>query len=64
MQKATAVSFDHLLDRVAVRFPKMRIRFSTSNPQDMHEEVLHVIAKYPIFVNTFTYRFNLEVIVS
>jgi tRNA-2-methylthio-N6-dimethylallyladenosine synthase len=25
----------------------MRIRFSTSNPQDMHEEVLHVIAKYP-----------------
>ncbi len=25
----------------------MRIRFSTSNPQDMHEKVLHVIAKYP-----------------
>ena len=25
----------------------MRIRFSTSNPQDMHEPVLHVIAKYP-----------------
>jgi tRNA-2-methylthio-N6-dimethylallyladenosine synthase len=24
----------------------MRFRFSTSNPQDMHEEVLHVIAKY------------------
>jgi len=47
MQKATAVSFDHLLDRVAVGFPKMRIRFSTSNPQDMHEEVLHVIAKHP-----------------
>jgi tRNA-2-methylthio-N6-dimethylallyladenosine synthase len=31
---------------VAVGFPKMRIRFSTSNPQDMHEEVLHVIAKH------------------
>ena len=25
----------------------MRIRFSTSNPQDMHESILHVIAKYP-----------------
>ena len=47
MQQATAVSFDQLLEMVAVQFPKMRIRFSTSNPQDMHEEVLHVIAKYP-----------------
>ena len=46
MQKATAVDFDQLLEMVAVGFPKMRIRFSTSNPQDMHESVLHVIAKY------------------
>jgi len=47
MQKATAVGFDQLLEMVALQFPKLRIRFSTSNPQDMHEEVLHVIAKYP-----------------
>jgi tRNA-2-methylthio-N6-dimethylallyladenosine synthase len=47
MQKATAVDFDQLLEMVAVGFPKMRIRFSTSNPQDMHESVLHVIAKHP-----------------
>ena len=47
MQKATSVGFDQLLEMVAIKFPKMRIRFSTSNPQDMHEEVLHVIAKYP-----------------
>jgi tRNA-2-methylthio-N6-dimethylallyladenosine synthase len=47
MQKATAIGFDQLLETVAVTFPKMRIRFSTSNPQDMHDEVLHVIAKYP-----------------
>lgn len=47
MQKATAVDFDQLLEMVAIQFPKMRIRFSTSNPQDMHESVLHVIAKYP-----------------
>jgi tRNA-2-methylthio-N6-dimethylallyladenosine synthase len=47
MQKATAVNFDQLLEMVAVTYPKMRIRFSTSNPQDMHESVLHIIAKYP-----------------
>jgi tRNA-2-methylthio-N6-dimethylallyladenosine synthase len=46
MQKATAVGFDQLLDLVARTFPKMRIRFSTSNPQDMHESVLHVIARH------------------
>jgi tRNA-2-methylthio-N6-dimethylallyladenosine synthase len=47
MQQATAINFDNLLEMVAINFPKMRIRFSTSNPQDMHESVLHIIAKYP-----------------
>jgi tRNA-2-methylthio-N6-dimethylallyladenosine synthase len=51
MQKATAVDFDQLLEMVAISFPKMRIRFSTSNPQDMHESVLHVIAKHPNICN-------------
>lgn len=46
MQKATAVDFAQLLEMCAQSFPKMRFRFSTSNPQDMHESVLHVIAKY------------------
>lgn len=46
IQKATAVDFAQLLEMCAKAFPKMRFRFSTSNPQDMHEEVLHVIAKY------------------
>jgi tRNA-2-methylthio-N6-dimethylallyladenosine synthase len=46
IQQATAVNFGQLLEMVAVGFPKMRIRFSTSNPQDMHESVLHIIAKY------------------
>ncbi len=46
IQKATAIDFDQLLEMAAIGFPKMRIRFSTSNPQDMHESVLHVIAKY------------------
>lgn len=51
MQKATATNFDQLLEMVAVTFPKMRIRFSTSNPQDMHESLLHVIAKYDNICN-------------
>lgn len=46
IQKATAVDFAQLLEMCALQFPKMRFRFSTSNPQDMHEEVLHVIAKH------------------
>jgi tRNA-2-methylthio-N6-dimethylallyladenosine synthase len=46
MQKATAVDFAQLLEMCAIAHPKMRFRFSTSNPQDMHEEVLHIIAKY------------------
>ncbi len=47
MQKATAVDFAQLLEQCAISFPKMRFRFSTSNPQDMHLEVIQVIAKYP-----------------
>lgn len=46
MQKATAVDFAQLLDMCATAYPKMRFRFSTSNPQDMHEEVVHVMAKH------------------
>ncbi|MDX9704113.1 MAG: tRNA (N6-isopentenyl adenosine(37)-C2)-methylthiotransferase MiaB [Weeksellaceae bacterium] len=44
--KENAVDFSQLLDRVAQTIPGMRIRFSTSNPQDMHESVLHVMAKH------------------
>ncbi len=46
MQKATAVDFAQLLDMCATQFPKMRFRFSTSNPQDMHVEVIEVMAKH------------------
>lgn len=51
MQKATAVDFAQLLDLCATSFPKMRFRFSTSNPQDMHEDVLHTIAKHANICN-------------
>ena len=51
MQQATATDFSLLLDMVATSHPKMRIRFSTSNPQDMHEEVLHIVAKHENICN-------------
>ncbi|MDX1720800.1 MAG: tRNA (N6-isopentenyl adenosine(37)-C2)-methylthiotransferase MiaB [Salegentibacter mishustinae] len=47
MQKATATDFSALLKLVAEAQPKMRIRFSTSNPQDMTLKVIEVVAAYP-----------------
>lgn len=47
LQKATAVDFAHLLEMVAKEVPGMRIRFATSNPQDMSLEVFRMMAKYP-----------------
>ena len=46
MQKATAINFSDLLDMVAKAQPKMRVRFSTSNPQDMTLDVIEVMAKH------------------
>ena len=46
IQKATATDFAQLLDLVATAEPKMRLRFSTSNPQDMEINVLHTMAKH------------------
>jgi len=46
MAQATAVDFAQLLDMCATEFPKMRFRFSTSNPQDMTLDVIHVMAKH------------------
>ena len=44
--KATAVNFAQLLDLAATKFPKTRFRFSTSNPQDMSLDVIHIMAKH------------------
>ena len=51
LQKKTAVHFHHLLDLVAQAHPGIRIRFSTSNPQDMTRDVLHIMAKHPNICN-------------
>nr|WP_321222198.1 tRNA (N6-isopentenyl adenosine(37)-C2)-methylthiotransferase MiaB [uncultured Psychroserpens sp.] len=46
MQRATAVHFPQLLEMCAIAQPNMRIRFSTSNPQDLTLDVIHTMAKY------------------
>ncbi|MGY0393357.1 tRNA (N6-isopentenyl adenosine(37)-C2)-methylthiotransferase MiaB [Bizionia sp. KMM 8389] len=51
MQKATAVHFSKLLELCAEAQPKMRIRFSTSNPQDMTLDVVETMAKYKNICN-------------
>ena len=51
MQKATAVNFAGLLALVADAQPRMRIRFSTSNPQDMTVEVIETMARYDNICN-------------
>ena len=40
------VNFANLLEMVAQVAPDLRIRFSTSHPKDMLDDVLHVMAKY------------------
>lgn len=46
LQQKTAVDFAQLLRLVAEAQPRMRIRFSTSNPQDMSLDVLHTMAQF------------------
>lgn len=44
-------NFANLLEAVAEIAPDLRVRFSTSHPKDMHDKVLHTIAKYPNICN-------------
>jgi len=50
-EKATATDFAKLLDLIATRFPKLRMRFSTSNPQDMTMDAIDVMAKHKNICN-------------
>jgi len=45
-QKAASVNFAGLLEKVALIDPLLRVRFSTSHPKDMTDEVLETIAKH------------------
>ena len=51
IQRKTSVNFAMLLEIVAKSFPKTRIRFTTSNPQDIDTEVLETMASYDNICN-------------
>ncbi len=45
-QKEDTITFAKLLEKVALINPLMRVRFSTSHPKDITDEVLHTMKKY------------------
>ncbi|NUM32493.1 MAG: tRNA (N6-isopentenyl adenosine(37)-C2)-methylthiotransferase MiaB [Bacteroidetes bacterium] len=51
IEKQNSVNFARLLELVAQVDEKMRIRFSTSHPKDITDEVLYTIKKYPNITN-------------
>ncbi len=49
--KNEVVTFAGLLEQVALVDPLLRVRFSTSHPKDITDEVLHTIARYDNICN-------------
>ncbi len=45
------VNFAELMEMVAMVSPDLRVRFSTSHPKDMTDDVLHAMAKYENLCN-------------
>lgn len=45
-EEEKTTNFAQLLERVAKSFPDLRIRFSTSHPKDMTDDVLYTMAMY------------------
>ncbi|MEI7491458.1 MAG: tRNA (N6-isopentenyl adenosine(37)-C2)-methylthiotransferase MiaB [Bacteroidota bacterium] len=41
------MDFPGLLERIAVLDQKLRVRFATSHPKDLGDDVINIIAKYP-----------------
>ncbi len=50
-QKANSVNFAQLMEMVALINPDLRVRFSTSHPKDMTDDVIEVMAKYENICN-------------
>lgn len=50
-QKEASTNFAQLMEMVALIHPDLRVRFSTSHPKDMTDDVLHVMAKYENICN-------------
>jgi tRNA-2-methylthio-N6-dimethylallyladenosine synthase len=51
LEGETAIGFSALLENVAKISPLLRIRFSTSHPKDITDDVLHVIARFENICN-------------
>lgn len=49
--KSETVNFAQLLEKVALISPELRVRFSTSHPKDITDEVLYTIKKYENICN-------------
>ncbi|CAD8094083.1 unnamed protein product [Paramecium primaurelia] len=47
LRYGNGLRFDQLLNEIAVRFPKTRIRFTSPHPKNFPKKVLEVIAKHP-----------------
>jgi tRNA-2-methylthio-N6-dimethylallyladenosine synthase len=44
--ESIAITFANLLEQVAQISPELRVRFSTSHPKDITDDVLHTMARY------------------
>ena len=51
LRKKTSINFSKLLKLVAETFPLLRVRFSTSNPQDMSEDVIKTMSNHKNICN-------------
>ena len=50
-EQAAATNFAQLLEKVALISPQLRVRFSTSHPKDMTDDVLYMVAKHTNICN-------------
>ncbi len=50
-QKNEQITFAMLMEKVALISPLLRVRFSTSHPKDITDDVLHTIVKYDNICN-------------
>lgn len=50
-ESGESINFAHLLEMTALVHTDLRVRFSTSHPKDITDEVLHTIAKYENICN-------------
>lgn len=46
-EDGTVTTFAQLMERVAQLSPQLRVRFATSHPKDISDELIYTIARYP-----------------